>query len=273
MLAPRQTARGEMSGGQTLARCVAGRLSLRHICREDLIAVVDSHGEHAKKVRASLDRATRAYEQFSQLRRPYIVFMRRALLGLIRSGDVVYGGYASHLLVPSAPACLRVRINAGPALRIRNAVERLGVSEEEARERVFAEDEERVRWGRFMYGRDIRDPNLYDVCFAIDRISCETICEMIAAAVAQKEFERTPQMQAALDGLYLAATVEAALVGDPRTLSWEISARSEEGRIRLEGPFLEDRQLADVLDVARGVGQDRDVEYQPGYASSFAMAP
>lgn len=258
-----------MSGGEALAHCLAERLSLRYVCREDLIEVVDAQGAHAKKVRASLDHATRAYDQFGQLRRPYIVLMRRALLGFIREGNVVYTGYASHLLVPTVPCCMRVRINAPMSLRIKNAVHRLNLSEEEAREAVLREDEERVRWSRFMYGSDIRDPNLYDVCFLLDRMSLEAICSMIAAGLKERIFKPTPEAAKALQDLFIAASVEAALVSDSRTLSWEIGARSRNGNVLLEGPFLEDRPLADVLEVVRGVPGVSEVDYQPGCVSSF----
>jgi Cytidylate kinase-like family len=261
--------RGTMSGGEALSQCLAERLSLHYVCREDLIEVIDAQGEHAKKVRASLDRATRAYDQFGQLRRPYLVLMRRALLGFIREGDVVYAGYASHLLVPNLPCCLRVRINAPMPARVRNAVRRLSLPESEAREAVLREDEQRVRWGRFMYGRDIRDPDLYDVCFSLDRISLDAICSMIAAGLREKEFQRGPEAANALEELFLSASVEAALVSDPRTLGWEIGARARERNVLLEGPFLEERQLSDVLEVARAVEGVRAVEYQPGCASSF----
>jgi hypothetical protein len=261
--------RGTMSGGEALAHCLAERMSLRYVRREDLIEDVDARGEHARRVRASLDRATRAYEQFGQLRRPYLVLMRRALLGFIREGDVVYAGYASHLLVPNVPCCLRVRINAPMSLRVRNAIRRLGLPESEAKEAVLREDEQRVRWGRFMYGRDIRDPDLYDVCYSLDRMSIDTICSMIVAGLAEKDFQRGPKAAKALEELFLSASVEAALVSDPRTLKWEIGARTRDRSVLLEGPFLEDRPLADVLEVARGVEGVGVVEYQPGCAPTF----
>ena len=264
--------RGTMSGGETLARCLAGRLSLRHICREDLIAVLDSRGEHAKRVRASLDRATRAYDQFSQLRRPYLILMRFALLGFIREGNVVYSGYAGHLLVPKTPCCMRVRISAPMPMRIRKAMERLGLPEEEARELVLREDDERVRWARFMYGRDIRDPHLYDIWVSLDEMSVETISAMIVAGLAEKQYQLAPEAERVLNDLYLGTSVEAALVSDARTLSLEIAARSQDGSVLIEGPFLEDHQLADVLEVVRSVEGVRSVEYQPGCVSSFELA-
>ena len=261
--------RGTMSGGQSLARCLSARLSLRCIGREDLMSAVDTHGGHARKVVESIDRATRAYDQFSQNRRAYIILMRHALLSFIRDDDIVYHGYAGHLLVPSAPCCMRVRISAPLPLRARNAMHRLGLPEVEALEAVKREDDDRVRWSRFMYGRDIRDPHLYDAWFSLDRMSIETVCATISAGLVEKEFQRTPEARRTLDDLYLSTSVEAALVSDPRTIAWEIGARVRDGNVLLEGPYLEEGQLADVLDVARAVEGVAAVEYQPGCASAL----
>ncbi len=258
-----------MSGGQRLAHYLADRLGFRYARREDLLEVVDSRGEHARKVRETLDRATRAYDHFSQLRRPFLVYMRHALLGFIRAGNLVYDGYASHLLVSGIPGCMRVRVGAPLDVRARNAMERLGVTAAEAREAVLREDEERVRWVRFVYGRDIRDPALYDVCFSLERTSIETAGSMVVAGLEGAEFRDCDANDEALEDIWLGASVEAALVTDARTLAWEIGARARGGNLMLEGPFLEEPEVANVLSVAKSVEGVSSVEYQPGCARAF----
>lgn len=261
--------RGTMSGGRALAGCLAERLGLRCVSREDLVALVDSHGAHAQKVLASLSRATRVYEQFSQLRRPYLILMRLALLQFIREGNVVYHGQSGHLLVPGLACCLRVRVNAPMALRVKNAMERLDLPEAEAHEAVLKEDEERVRWARFMYGRDIRDPNLYDVTFSLDRLSLGAICTMIAGTVGEREFEPSAETAVAVEDLYLATSVEAALATDPATLSLEVGAQAHNGYVRLEGPYQDDDGLARIMAIVRSVPGVNDAEFQPGCPTSF----
>jgi hypothetical protein len=265
--------RGTMSGGRALGECLARRLGARCVSREDLVASVDTHGAHAKKVLESLERATRAYQQFSQLRRPYIILMRLALLEFVREGNVVYHGHAGHLLVPGLACCLRVRINAPMALRVRNAVERLGLAEPEAHEAVLREDEERLRWARFMYGRDIRDPQLYDVTFSLDRLSLAAICAMLAGVATSPDLEPGPDARAAVETLYLATRVEAALVTHPDTLALEVGAEARGGNVLLEGPYLDPPGVERVLEVARAVPGVTAVEYQPGCPARFEALP
>jgi hypothetical protein len=260
-----------MSGGRALAEHVSGRLGFRCVSREDLVGIVDAQGECARKVVDTIARATRAYDQFSRLRRAYIVFMRFALLRLIRDGPIVYHGHSGHLLLPRLPCCLRVRINAPMSMRVENARERLGLPSDEAREAVLLEDEERVRWGRYLYGRDIRDPDLYDTCFSLQRLTLDTISAMVVAALAEPEFRPRAEIRAAVEELYLATAVEAALAASPSTESLEVGARATGGRVHIEGPWLDEASRREVLSIARDVTGVTEVEYEPGCASAFEV--
>ncbi len=265
--------RGTMTGGKALAHCLADRLGLKCVSREDLVEVVDAHGEHAIKVMESLNRAARAYDQFSQNRRTYLILMRLALLEFIRQDNVVYHGYSGHLLVPSIPCCLKVRINGPMSLRVKNAMERLKLPEEEAREAVLKEGEDRVRWARFMYGRDIRDPNLYDVCFSLQRLSIEAICSMITSSLDVPELKPSPEARKIIDDTYLATDVEATLATHPDTKDLEVGARANDGSVLIEGPYLEEENLGRVKQIALGVPGVRALEYQPGCPSSLEFTP
>lgn len=261
--------RGSMSSGQALANSLAERLSFRCVCREDLVKSVDSLGEYAKKVLKTIHTATRAYEQFSQSRRPYLILMRQALLRFIYEGDLIYHGHAGHLLIPDLVWCLRVRIDASMQIRTKNAIERLQLPEAEAYEAVLREDEAMGRWARFMYGKDIRDPKLYDTLFSLDRLSLEGSSAMIEAALKEKEFQPSNKDLQTLEDLCIAARAEAALVMDARLVNHEIRASSRKGQVSLEGPYLEESDLSHAIEIVRNVKGVREVDYQTGCAMSF----
>ena len=92
--------RGTMSGVRLLVDRLKDRTGIRCISREDLEEEVNQHGELAKRILEKLDKATSAYDQFSELRWPYLVLMRNALLNEIRQDDVVYHGYSGQFLLP-----------------------------------------------------------------------------------------------------------------------------------------------------------------------------
>jgi hypothetical protein len=257
-----------MSGGTLIGQCLVRNLGCPYASREELMALVNTHGEIANRVMASIGKAARDYRAFSELRRPYKILMRLALLEYARRGNLAYFGYSGHLLLPPVNHFIRVRLNAPLRLRMKTTMERLNLSEKEAMEYIERVDEERTRWARFMYGADIRDPRLYDVCVNLRRLSIHGACELLAAVTRQPEFQATPESLAQVEDLYLATRVEAALVTREATCDFEVAATATGGRIVLEGPYLEASDLDRVLGAARSVEGVEAVEYKPGYAPS-----
>ena len=259
--------RGTMSGVRLLVDCFHERTGLRCICREDLEKVVNRHGELATRVLEKLANATSAYDQFSELRWPYIALMRKALLEEIRAGSVLYHGYSGHLLLPTLRHFIRVRVEAPIDLRVNMTMERLGYDEKTARDYIAKEDEQRVRWARFMYGRDIRSTLLYDVVLNQNRLPLNTGCGILEYIMGTEDFQASAETQVEVERLLLASRVEVAMVTDPRTQGFEISATAGDGGvISLTGPYLEDSELAAVREIALGVEGVNDVRYSPGYA-------
>ncbi len=261
--------RGTMSGVTRLVERLEGCTGWRCISREDLVALVNRQGALAQRIVDQLGRAIQAYDQFCDLRRPYVILMRTALLEYAREGDLIYHGYSGHLLVPPIRHFHRVRINAPPALRLEMTMERLHCSEEEARDYIERYDDQRIQWARFMYGTDIRDPSLYEVCLNLERMSLDTASRVICALAEDPEAQATPDSQERVERLLLASQVEAALVADTRTADIEASAQASGDRVAVTGPYLEDYQMDTVREVASGVPGVGEVSYEPGFASPF----
>jgi cytidylate kinase len=258
--------RGTMSGVTKLVERLVVCTGWRCISREDLVALVNRHGELAQRIVDRLGRAIQNYDQFCELRRPYVILMRTALLEYACEGDLIYHGYSGHLLVPPIRHFLRVRTNAPLALRLDMTRERLGCSEEDALTYIESDDEQRVRWARFMYGTDIRDPALYDLCINLERVPMDTGARVICALAQDEECQATTASREAAERLLLASQVEAALVSDPRTLDIEAAAQVSDGRVTVTGPYLEEIQMETLREVASGVPGVSEVSYVPGFA-------
>ena len=266
--------RGTMAGGEMLARCLSQSLGIKTVSREDLVALVDKHGAKADEVLSRLDRATNNYEHFSKLRRPYIILMRLALLEFMLQGDFIYHGYSGHLLLPELPCSLKVRVIAPMELRVKSAMDKLGISdEEEARAEVERRDEERIKWARFMYGQDIRNPALYDVCFHLGTLDISSICAMISASIDVPELRRTPEAKKRLLDMHLSSLIETVLVTDPETSALEIGAKARSGSVLLVGPYLEKERLDLVAGKVSSIPGVDQVEYEPGCPFGFEYGP
>ena len=265
--------RGSMSGSQIIAQCLRHSSGFRCVTREDLVPLVNQYGEIATRVTASIGDATRNYEKFSELRRPFKILMRLALLEYARQDNLAYFGYSGHLLVDGIAHFIRVRLIAPMELRVKTTMERMHCTEDEARDYIKRSDDERTHWARFMYGKNIADPRLYDLCINLDRIAFATACSMLISALKETDFQPTAESLAVMENLYTATRVEAALVTDSRTYSYEISATVNGGTASLKGPYLDDAERSLVLDIAASVPGIEHLDYEPGYTPNLEFLP
>jgi Cytidylate kinase-like family/BON domain len=263
--------RGSFSGGFHISQCLSQRMGWKCLTREDLVATVNTYGELASRVTASIATAVQDYGRFSALRRPYKVLTQLALLDHVVQGDVAYFGYAGHLLLPGIPHAVKARILAPIGRRVALLREREALSDEAARGHIRKVDEERARWTRFMYGKNLCDPELFDLCINLDRVSFMTACSMLVHAARQEEFRATPESTATVRNRHLSARVLGALATDPRSAEIEIDATVEDGKVVLTGPYLDEPERAVVLDIARAVPAVAEVEYREGYSPPFDM--
>jgi len=148
---------------------------------------------------------------------------------------------------------------------------RLKCSEAEARDYIRRVDEERIRWARFMYGANIRDPGLYDICVNMERFPISGVCDLLMDVVRHKEFAPTDESLRQVENSFVSTEVLAALVGCSETFHLEMGAAFEEGKLRLEGPYLDPPELERVFKIARSVPGVGEVSYEPGYAPAFRM--
>lgn len=264
--------RGTMSGVHLLVDCLHDRSGIRCISREDLGKIVNQHGDLASRIVEKLATATSAYAQFSEIRWPYIVLMRQALLEEIRHDNMIYHGYSGHLLVPPLRHFVRVRIEAPPNMRVEMTMQRLKCDKEKAREYINEEDDHRIKWARFMYAQDIRSTMQYDLNLNMGHMTLKAACGIIENLIKEPDFQATAESQAEVDRLYLATNIEEALVTDPRTASIEISAEvDKDDGVRLIGPYLDDPEIETVIGIAKSVPGVDAIQYIPGYAPKFEV--
>ncbi len=258
---------GTVSGVRIVINNLCDCIECGYVSRETLIKEVSRYGEWATEALTQLSEATSAYEKFSRTRRPYTVLIRQALLEKIRDDNVIFHGFSSHLLVPRLKHFVRIRINAPLTMRIPMTMERLGYDEKTAREYIAKSDENQVKWARFVYGIDIRNPALYDLNINLNHLSTQAICSIIRNILAQDDLKATEELKSEVERALLAANVEAALIIDPRTRELEIDAVHADGEILLTGPYLEEARLAVVRDIAQTVDGVEQIEYSPGFVS------
>lgn len=227
--------RGSMSGGMAFAECLAKALGYPSLAREVLVQAAGKLGVSEEQLRGKIEKSARFWERMTSDRRIYLIALQSALADASVGGDLVYHGHAGHLLLKDLPNVLRVRLIAPMSARIREVMERQGLNYGSARDYIRLVDEERVRWTKFVYGLDWRDPQNYDIVINLGNIEIGTACAMVAAAVKLPAFATTEEVRKWLRDYALACKIKVALAANSKWRSIKFDVRADDGKVEVFG--------------------------------------
>jgi len=111
---------------------------------------------------------------------------RRVIVSLADAGNYVILGRGAQAALAYRPDAVHVSLVAEVQDRIRRVAEWQHVDEKEAAIRCERADSERAHYVRRFYGRDIRDPLLYDCVLNTSRLTVESAVELAVVAVRRK---------------------------------------------------------------------------------------
>jgi cytidylate kinase len=260
--------RGTKSGGEALAKSLAEKLGIPAISREILKEASLQFGVSEAALNQQLEKTKGLIRGPSPERTLYMAAIQLALAERAELGSFIYHGHAGHFLLRGIPHLLNVRIIAPQKYRAQSLMKLQNISFEEAAKRIERMDEERVKWTRFLYNVDWRDPSLYHLVINLDYISLDTAREVIISALSQPEFRDTPETEKAVKDFALATRVKVRLATHDRTKGLDLEVHARDGEIKITGSFLTSGIFArgkhtikdDLRQVARGVDGVKEVE-------------
>lgn len=264
---------GSMSGGQALAQCLCEALQIPCIGREIVLDAAARLGVSDQLLLAKLERSPGFWDRLTSERRMYVAAVQAALAEHAASGNLVYHGYAGHLLLAGVPGVLRVRLIAPLAMRVRTVAEQQGLDRAAAEAHIRRVDEERVRWTKLIYGVDVRDPALYDLVINLEAMSVKSACATVVEAARQPEFIVTPETLKQLSDFALASRVRVALASHPTGRGLDLEVSASNGVITISGEVPEpvmltrastrwEQELTGAVEGVPGV-KDVKLEIQP----------
>ncbi len=227
--------RGSMSGGMAFAECLAKTLGYPTLAREVLVQAAGKLGVSEEKLRGKIEKSARFWERLTSDRRIYLMALQSALADACVEGNLVYHGHAGHLLLKDLPNVLRVRLIAPMPSRIREVMNRQGLNYGAAVDYIRLVDQERVRWTKFVYGLDWRDPRNYDLVINLGNIAIDTACAMVATVVKLPAYAATEEVKKKLRDFALSCRVRVALAGNPKWRSIEFGVRADDGKVEVFG--------------------------------------
>lgn len=223
--------RGCYHRGSEVAKKAAAELGYECISREVLLEASALFDIPELQLIHAIKDAPSLIERLGRDRNNYIAYLRTTLLRRIQKDNVVYHGLAGHFFLQGISSVLKVRVFAGLEERIKDEMEREGVSAEKARQLVLKGDEERRSWALSLYGMDPADPTLYDMLLQIGSLTVDDAARMVAEAAALPSFQMTPESKRLLNDRVLASQVESLLLEEfPRV---EVTARNGEAFVHI----------------------------------------
>jgi cytidylate kinase len=252
--------RGSASGGLLLAQGLSTRLGYTLVSRQDVIRGATKYGVSIETLQETILKPFGFWERFQHERWQYLTFVQEALCERARNDQIVYYGNAGHLLLRGISHVLCARLIAPMDYRARMLMERENMTFEGAIRYIERMDEQRKEWTRYLYGVDWLDPSLYDVTLNLKTLDVEGAVEVVATAVQRREFQPTEESRRAMENLYLASRVRAALAANESTASTELGVRAEGGVVHLTGRVRPASIVESVIQVARNVEGVQEVD-------------
>jgi len=223
--------RGSLSAASQLAEGLQARLGGTIVTREEVIRAADNYGLEETGLREEhilKQHAPGFWERYTDARRHYLACFRATLLDFVLKGSLIYHGNLAHILLDDVPFVLRVRVNAPLENRVKMLVAEHGLSEADAIAKINETDQHRKRWVQFLYDVDTRDPVLFDIVLNLQRMVIDDAIEMVAAEVANEQFQSSDKSLKTVRDLHLASVAEIALMHATDTYGLDCRIRADQ---------------------------------------------
>lgn len=240
--------RGSLFATKKLAEGLKAKLGYKIISREEVIDAAKRYGIEKtglgdKEIMES--HPPGYWEKRANERIHYLNCFKTALLDFAVEGSIIYHGNLAHVLLNEVPFVLRVRVNAPLENRIKPLMEEMGISREEAIEKIKNMDHKRRLWIQFLYDIEVIDPIFFDLVLNLERININDAIEMVVTEVKKDQFQPTRESMKFLKDLHLASVVRVNLMGSPKTkmMDFDVFADSSTTKIIVGSHFdLSDRK-------------------------------
>lgn len=204
---------GAHSGAERVAEDVAKALGARCVSREVLLEAAKTFNVPEAKISQVFERTPSFWERMTESRRTFLAYIQATLAEWAKEDRLVYYGNAGQEILREVPHVLRVRIDVPMHLRVRQAMEAMGASEDQARRFIEQADDERYKRLRYFYNADWKDISLYDFVLNLDKLTLADARDIILNQVKRPQFQLTPDKQGPFQDYLLKSRIYALLAG------------------------------------------------------------
>ncbi len=218
---------GSYCGADEVARGVAREMGYPLVADDLVEKTAAQFGMTPEKIRRVLCGRRSLLNSFTRERERCLACLRLTLAGLIQDSDLVYYGFAGHLIPRAISHVLRVCLIANRDWRIEAARKALGVSARKAARMIQADDHACYDWVFRLTMRKPWDPQLYDMVLPMQERPPADAIERICEHARRPALQPTESSRQAARDFLLAAEVNRRLVEQ----GYFFRVTSENGRV------------------------------------------
>ena len=109
---------GASTGGEQLAKSVAGALGYRCVSREVLVEASQRYAVPEAKLNEILEKEPTWWKRWLENLRPYRIALQAAMCEVAKEGNIVYHGHMGHELLPGIRHVLKVLLTTPVEFRV-----------------------------------------------------------------------------------------------------------------------------------------------------------
>ena len=245
--------RGTMSGGRKLAEMLTKKLGYKSVSREIIVKAAADFGVKESKLFDAIRKSPTVLQKLTFEREHYLAFIQASLCEYANDDNLIYHGHAGHFLLKGISHVLRVRIVADMPYRIKAAMEQKQFTREEAKKYIEQVDKERIKWTKFLYGKNWTSAELYDLVINLEHTDLSCVCDLVVHATKQSCFHATPESILSMKNLLISSRVKAALAEIPKIRLGSLDIKSDNGEVIIIGRSRSQEISDSILKVAANV--------------------
>ncbi|SMC85652.1 Cytidylate kinase [Desulfocicer vacuolatum DSM 3385] len=217
------------SKGALIAEEVARELNYECISRKILMEASDQFNIPEVQFAKAIHDGPSVFEKIFHGKEKYIAFFQAALLNHVKKNNVVYHGLGGQFFLKGIPHVLKTRVIMGMDARAEEKAREENISKTSARRLLAKDDKERYNWGMHVYGVNTGSNDLYDLVLHLDHLTVSDCVSLICKTAQSNTFCPTPESQAHMADLALAARIKATLIANYAN----IGITSSNGRVSI----------------------------------------
>lgn len=238
--------RGAHHRGKEVAEKIALMSGYECLSRDILLEASLKYDAPEIKLKKSMERAPNFFEKLGFEKEKYIAYMRSALLSRLKKDNIVYHGLAGHLFVQNIAHVFSVRLVVDMKDRVQYCMASEQVTEEKAYDMLHRLDAQRKKWGLYLHGVDITEPDQYDMVVNINRLTVDEAADIVCSTARLEKFQTTAESRQKMEDIAMEAEVKAVLMNikPPK----DVSAHNGIVSVQIQGGMFSDERTAGMVE-------------------------